>query len=114
MPTGGNDGKANKVEGFVKPPQSAIRTFGAAPHICPGRHFATTEILCMDTLMLMRYDIQPVGDKLSIPGVVESIFSAISPPKEDIEVIIKDRDGWHGKWGFELGDPKLKFPLASG
>ena len=113
MPKGSNDGKGGKKEEeFVKPAQTVMRTFGGAPHICPGRHFATTEILCTAALMVLRYDIEPVGGKWVIPGWVESMFSSVAPPKQDVEVVIREREGWHGIWDFEMGDPKIKFQLA--
>ena len=92
----------------------AFRAFGGAPHICPGRHFATTEILALIALMVMKHEILPVKGRWEIPKPNPSAFSTIPPPVHDLEVIIQQRQGWEGVWSFNLGNPNLKFALASG
>lgn len=91
-----------------------FRTFGGAPHICPGRHFATTEIICTAALMVMRYDMVPVAGVWKLPKQDESVFAAIPPPVNDVAVMIEERPGWQGEWAFRMGDPNLRFALASG
>ena len=99
----------------------AFRAFGAAPNICPGRHFATTEILGAVASIVMRYEVVPVakGTKSAanwqIPSDNPSVFAAVSPPLVDVEVQFLRRDDVEaGEWRFEMGSDKVKFALASG
>lgn len=98
----------------VKHTRHAFRSFGGAPNLCPGRHFATTEILATLGTLLMRYDISPRKGEWRLPDSELAVFAAISPPKWDVEVELKPRQGWQGKWVFEVGDPTVKPALVCG
>ncbi|KAL4984222.1 cytochrome P450 [Aspergillus falconensis] len=37
-------------------------TFGVSPTICPGRHFASSEILALVAMVILRIDLTPVDD----------------------------------------------------
>lgn len=115
----GADAEEMDLRRFVRKDQRryqglAFRTFGGAPNICPGRHFATTEILALITLVVMKYDILPANGRWAIPKKDQSVFAAIPPPLNDLEITIQERQGWEGVWSFDPGDPNLKFALASG
>jgi len=117
--TWGPDAQEVDLRRFLRKDQQKLnsfkfRTFGGAPHICPGRHFATTEIVCTIALMVMRHELVPVAGSWNIPKQDQSVFAGIPPPVGDIRVIIKERPGWQGEWSFKMGDPNLRFALASG
>ena len=117
--TWGPDAQQMDLRRFLRKDQQKLnsfkfRAFGGAPHICPGRHFATTEIVCTIAFMVMRYELEPVAGSWKIPEQDQSIFAGIPPPVDDIAVMIKERPGWQGEWAFRMGDPNLRFTLASG
>ncbi|MCJ1248352.1 hypothetical protein MMC30_005569 [Trapelia coarctata] len=117
--TWGPDAHVMDLRRFLRKDQQKLnslkfRTFGGAPHICPGRHFATTEIVCTIAFMVMRYELVPVTGSWNIPKQDQSVFAGVPPPVDDIAVFIKERPGWQGEWSFRMGDPNLRFALASG
>lgn len=40
--------------------RTAFRGFGGGFHLCPGRHFAVTEMLSLVAMMILRFDLTPV------------------------------------------------------
>ncbi|KAK8012304.1 hypothetical protein PG991_009679 [Apiospora marii] len=66
----------------------AFRGFGGGVTLCPGRHFATAEILLLVALLVLRFDIQPVGGlPWAIPSTANSSQAeAVEQPDQDIEV----------------------------
>ncbi|KAI0469688.1 cytochrome P450 [Xylariaceae sp. FL0804] len=89
---------------FVRSPQRlrpnpvAFRGFGGGTVLCPGRHFASTETLAFIALLIMRFDIQPVGGKWVMPGTDKAPPSAsVAPPDVDmdVDIIPRDRRKWH-------------------
>ena len=91
-----------------------FRSFGGPPNLCPGRHFASTEIMATIATMLMRYEIEPRSGLWKMPREKQAVFAAIMPPAEDIEILFKPREGWQGDWIFKLGDPTIKPALLCG
>lgn len=73
--------------------RAAFRGFGGGHHLCPGRHFATTEIVSFAAMVILRFDIIPVTgtwaamktDRLSSKG------SAVTMPDTDVDVKIIPR-----------------------
>ena len=108
----------NQSSGIVKKTTS-FGAFGLAPHICPGRHFAATEIMAIVAQMLVRYDMSPVARShqrgaWQIPEQDSKGFDAVPGPARDMEVVLTEREEWGGTWNLVSGDPDLKFMLASG
>lgn len=103
-----SDAKSEKI-----PPHN-YRSFGQPPNLCPGRHFATTEIMATLAVLIMRFDFTPKLGKWETPPSYFAIFAAIMPPKNDLDVSISVREEYHGRWGFNLGDPTVKIPLVCG
>jgi cytochrome P450 len=95
-----------------KRPAVAFRSFGGAPHLCPGRQVATLEILCIGAMLISRYDVEPALGYWTTPKLTYTM-SGIATPSSDIAVNMKPLPGTDGGWGYEMGDPKLKFSLAS-
>ncbi len=97
-----------------QPSATAFHAFGGAPHICPGRHFATTEILATVAALILRFDILPEGGVWTVPKQNHSAFAAVPPPNKDLRVRFEVRENWRGKWQFRMGDENLRFRLACG
>ncbi|OTA98758.1 hypothetical protein M426DRAFT_44145, partial [Hypoxylon sp. CI-4A] len=71
----------------------AFRGFGGGTTLCPGRHFATSEILLLATLLLLRFDIEPVGGtSWVIPSNAKpSQAEAMEKTDDDIEIRLVPR-----------------------
>lgn len=93
----------------------AFMTFGISPTICPGRHFACSEILGMVAMMILRYDIVPVGGWVEPKELVTSMVSIMRPVKSEFPVNIEPRKEYEGvQWDFNVEEGKGQFPLAMG
>lgn len=97
---------------FVKSPTRsnpdpvAFRAFGGGSTLCPGRHFATTEVLVFVALVVMRFDIEPFGEKWVCPKTERAgMAGTVAPPDEDVEVRVRPR-------GDELGKKKWVVVLS--
>lgn len=95
-------------------PSSAFRGFGGGTTLCPGRHFATTEILAVMIMLCMRYEISPVTGHWIAPTTQSTnIAAAILEPDTDIEVCITMREGFEkGDWDFQLTDSAVVLNVA--
>jgi hypothetical protein len=72
----------------------AFRGFGGGTTLCPGRHFASTEILAFTALLILRCDVTPVNGKWVSPTTKNAQMWEVTPrPDEDIEVRITPRAG---------------------
>lgn len=67
---------------------AAFRGFGGGVTLCPGRHFATAEILLLVALLVLRFDVQPVGGlPWAAPTTANSSQAeAMEQPDQDIDV----------------------------
>ncbi|KAK7978556.1 cytochrome P450 [Apiospora saccharicola] len=67
--------------------------------LCPGRHFASTEIMMLAAVSVLQFDILPVGGRWVEPTSERSPSGASFPiPDEDINVQLRPRDltkEWH-------------------
>lgn len=71
-----------------------FRGFGGGATLCPGRHFASTEIIAFAALMILRFDIKPVGGKWVRPTTDKAgMHASVPPPDSDVEVEITPREG---------------------
>ena len=90
--------------------------FGISPVICPGRHFASSEILGLVAMMVLRYDIEPVCGAWVEPRKNSwSIVSLMGAVKDKFPVSVKQRKIYEGvNWDFEVHEGKGQFPLVIG
>lgn len=91
---------ARKLEpGRKKPNRVAFRAFGGGHVLCPGRHFASTEIMALTALLVLQFDIVPVVGKWVEPTWKNSPLQAGFPIiDDDIRVELRPRDlskKWH-------------------
>lgn len=80
---------------------AAFRAFGGGSTLCPGRHFATNEILVFVAMILLRFDIKASkGSELKVPRKQDDVLPVhILEPEENVEVKFKAREGWEGlRW----------------
>ena len=79
--------------GTKRPNPIAFRGFGGGSTLCPGRHFAATEILTFASLIILRFDIRPVRGYWKMQGVENAnMATSIQTPDDDIEVDVQPRD----------------------
>lgn len=77
-----------------RPNPVAFRGFGGGTTLCPGRHFASTEILAFAALMALRFDIAPVSGKWVRPTTENAeMWATVPQPDKDIDVAITPRTG---------------------
>lgn len=87
-----------KSTGKKRPNPVAFRGFGGGTVLCPGRHFATTEILAFAALVLMRFDVRPARGEWVPPGTENAPGTAsVAPPDADVEIDLVPRgtEEWH-------------------
>ncbi|KAJ0115128.1 hypothetical protein J7T55_001537 [Diaporthe amygdali] len=71
----------------------AFRGFGGGMTLCPGRHFASTEILMFSALLALRFDLHPVDGKWTAPTTAKSpMVNAMPVPDWDINVEMRPRN----------------------
>ncbi|KAJ5703958.1 hypothetical protein N7493_011096 [Penicillium malachiteum] len=101
-------GKQSKASGFM--------SFGAAPHMCAGRHFATGEILALLSMLILQFDISPVGGKwVEPPTNVKAVAASLSPPMGRTSVHITEEKELKGvEWHFALTPGRGRHGLVVG
>ena len=94
----------------MKVQPGAFRSFGGGASLCPGRHFASTEICAAAAMVVARFDmvaLSACGDVVDwqIPAMeVGRITSSIPLPKGDIRVKVSERketSDWTWDFGFK-------------
>lgn len=85
--------------------RAAFRPWGGGHVLCPGRHFATTEILAFAALMILRFDLTLAdGRPWPTPTIEKSPMTpALPTPDDPIQVRIRAREPRH-QWRVELED----------
>lgn len=94
----------------------SFRGFGGGTTLCPGRHFASTEILAFAAIMILRFDITPVNGKWAhLTTYKADMWEQTPMPDSDIEVEITPRvqEGTHDKWKILVTDSDKAMPLAA-
>lgn len=88
----------------------AFRAFGGGTTLCPGRHFASAEILAVAAIFALRYDLTPVAGAWNpTPDTRTTMIMAIANPPPDMEVDVMPRKGYEcDRWEFCLTDSDLR------
>nr|A0A2I6PJ00.1 RecName: Full=Cytochrome P450 monooxygenase nodJ; AltName: Full=Nodulisporic acid biosynthesis cluster protein J [Hypoxylon pulicicidum]AUM60053.1 cytochrome P450 oxygenase [Hypoxylon pulicicidum] len=94
----------------------AFQSFGTAPNICPGRHFASGEILAVVAMVILRFDMEPVlGEWIPPKANVKTLASSIQTPAGEFMVTLRERKEFKDdKWDFRVTEGDSKFPLLVG
>jgi hypothetical protein len=93
-----------------------FRGFGGGSTLCPGRHFASTEIIAFVALMVLRFDVRPKYGTWVRPTTRNAGMQATVPPLDsDIDVEITQRkDGLAEKrWKVVLTGSDKAVPLVA-
>lgn len=92
-----------------RPSDTCFRAFGGGKTLCPGRHFATNEILAVVAVFIARLDMRPVNGEWKHPTTLNTnVAAVVMEPDDDIRVEITTRPGFEGvKWAIKL-DPSGK------
>ncbi|KAI0143564.1 cytochrome P450 [Xylariaceae sp. FL1272] len=93
IPAWGEDADKFKHTRFIPQPgrekqnRAAYRPFGSGHTLCPGRHFASIEIMMVVAICVLNFDVVPVGGKWLEPTWERSPAGASFPiPDNDISV----------------------------
>ncbi|KFA55663.1 hypothetical protein S40293_05289 [Stachybotrys chartarum IBT 40293] len=89
----------------------AFRGFGGGTTLCPGRHFASTEILVFSALMVLRFDLVPLQDWTRPSTAKSPIVNALPVPDWDIGVEMHPRD--NKAWNVSLSGYDKKMEIVS-
>ncbi|KAL2151436.1 hypothetical protein VTH82DRAFT_6534 [Thermothelomyces myriococcoides] len=85
---GDNDKKTRR-----KPNRVAFRAFGGGHVLCPGRHFASMEILALASLVVLQFDVVPLAGRWVEPTWENTPAQAGFPVIDhDIPVELRPRD----------------------
>lgn len=104
-----------KTQSGRRPNATAFRAFGGGTTLCPGRHFATNEILAVVTMFIMRYDMKPTDGEWFMPDTQNTnVTAVVMEPDTDIEVELWTRKGFEkGQWAFDLKDSGMVFAVVA-
>ena len=91
---------------------SSFVAWGAPPHLCPARQFASTEIMIVVALLAVRCELK--AEWVKKPSLNTGDMATIYTPKKDTEVDVVRRGEWDGAWRLEMGESKTRVSLASG
>lgn len=82
---------------------ACYRPFGGGATLCPGRHFASAEILALTAMIVYKYDLTPASGNWTPPEPhPTSLATNVFPPKTDIEVRVRIRQ--------EFAETRWEFP----
>jgi cytochrome P450 len=92
-----------------------FRAFGGGKTLCPGRHFATNEILAVVATFVARFDMQPTEGEWKLPTVMNTnVAAVVMQPDYDINVEIKIRQGFEDvKWEVNLRESENIFAMVT-
>lgn len=106
-PTWGPDSRYFDMRRFVKPADQrkiqrsgAFRGFGGGANLCPGKDFATSEVMALVAMFVARFDMLPDTGLWNDPRQdLSNVSLAIAPPRSKVYVQIVERNEG-AKWVF--------------
>ncbi|XDG01572.1 hypothetical protein ABKA04_001187 [Annulohypoxylon sp. FPYF3050] len=98
-----------------RPRDACFRAFGGGKTLCPGRHFATNEILAVVAIFIARLDMNPVGGDWKLPSTANTnVAAVVMEPDYDIEVEVKARRGFEEvQWVINLNKSEKIFAMVT-
>jgi cytochrome P450 len=98
-----------------RPRDVCFRAFGGGKTLCPGRHFATNEVLAVVAVFIARLDMTPVGGEWKFPTTANTnVAAVVMEPDDDIQVEIKTRKGFEDvKWAINLDKSDKIFAMVT-
>lgn len=111
------DPQAQKSDSGAKkrPSPAAFRAFGGGTTLCPGRHFATNEVIAVTAMFVLRYDMVPAAGAWSMPSTDSSNMAGfLMEPDTDIDVTVSPREGFEeGHFACGLEDSDVVLAVAA-
>ncbi|CAN8095649.1 unnamed protein product [Discula destructiva] len=97
-----------------RPSDICFRVFGGGKTLCPGRHFATNEILAVVAVFVARLDMSPVNGDWKHPSTLNTnVAAVVMEPDDDIQVEINTGPGFEGiKWATKLDKSEKIFAIV--
>ncbi|KAK5119922.1 hypothetical protein LTR85_007248 [Meristemomyces frigidus] len=85
----------------------SFRTFGGGNNICPGRHFAQTEMQAFVSVFVAGFEIESADGGQYVPPPIEGkkmpVAQGLIQPGRDVEVNVRRRRGYEEiEWDFEM------------
>lgn len=81
----------------------SFRAFGGGTTLCPGRHFATTEVLALVAMVVLRFEVEPTEGRWKELLGISSLTAAMPKPDGEVEVRIREIEEEKGvRWKFGL------------
>ncbi|CRG92635.1 25-hydroxycholesterol 7-alpha-hydroxylase [Talaromyces islandicus] len=98
-----------------RPRDVCFRAFGGGKTLCPGRHFATNEVLAVVAIFIARLDMTPVEGEWKFPTTANTnVAAVVMEPDNDIEVEIKARQGFEDtNWVINLNKSDKIFAMVT-
>ncbi|RYP77947.1 hypothetical protein DL771_000806 [Monosporascus sp. 5C6A] len=98
-----------------RPSDVCFRAFGGGKTLCPGRHFATNEILAVVAVFIARLDMKPAKGDWKFPTTANTnVAAVVMEPDDDIQVEIKARQGFEDvKWVISLNKSEKIFAMVT-
>lgn len=102
-----------------KPSPAAFRSFGGGTTLCPGRHFATTQVMAWTVMLVTRFDVEPVrengekGQWVRPTTEKTNLANVMSQPDYDIRVKVRARAEYSdGSWSVMAAGSKAMFGVT--
>ncbi|KAH7303534.1 putative cytochrome P450 [Stachybotrys elegans] len=98
-----------------RPGDICFRAFGGGKTLCPGRHFATNEILAVVALFIARFDVkEPTGGWKMPTTTKTNVAAAAMGPDNDVDIEFMTREGFKGiSWAVKLEASDKIFSIVS-
>jgi cytochrome P450 len=81
--------------------------FGGGKHLCPGRHFAFTEVMSLVATLVYGFDIRMADGSADFKAprmALQKLGTGVRKPANDRDVLIKPSPGFEGaKWAYSVG-----------
>jgi len=93
----------------------AFRGFGGGTTLCPGRHFASTEILAFTAMLVLRFDVTPLDGKWTrLTTDKAGMWETTPVPDNDIQVKVTPRDKADAsRWRILVSDSDKAMKLSA-
>lgn len=100
----GPDSKLRRLHNPV-----AFRAFGGGSTLCPGRHFAATEILAFAAFIILQFDARPCsGNWVQPPWNNTNPATSIHQPDHDLDIEITPRGDVRWEVNFTGSDKAME------
>jgi len=98
-----------------RPRDVCFRAFGGGKTLCPGRHFATNEVLAVVAVFIARFEMKPLKGDWKLPTTENTnVASVVMEPDDDIEVEITTRQDFEDvKWEITLDKSEKIFAMVA-